>query len=274
MTDEPLDPNGADPGEPSSEVLASAYLDGEATGDERALVETSTETLDEVRRFRDVRSVLAATAPAAPLAQREELDSAELDELTRNEAAEVAGDDVGSDRILPTEQIEGEAASDGVEDGGLFADESVAADTDSAADSSFDDTADDAAEEDLPDDAVQLAPGTEIELVELDSLEALADFGSLVVPFVTNAPPVPAAIAFAAPFDTCEARFAVGLLAIFLGLFALVLLLIGLTRGIQAALEPLVDQPRAVYISYFVIGGLLSLVGAILFRKRNAGTAS
>ena len=89
----------------------------------------------------------------------------------------------------------------------MFADESVAADTDSAADSSFDDTADDAAEEDLPDDAVQLAPGTEIELVELDSLAALDDFGRLVVPIVPNAPPVPADIDFEAPFDTCEDRF-------------------------------------------------------------------
>jgi len=62
-----------------------------------------------------------------------------------------------------------------------------------------------------------------------------------------------------------------GLLAIFLGLFALVLLLVGLTRGLQAAIEPFTNQPRAVYISYFVVGGLLTLVGALLFKKRNAG---
>lgn len=60
-----------------------------------------------------------------------------------------------------------------------------------------------------------------------------------------------------------------GLLAIFLGLFALVLLLVGLTRGLQAAIEPLANESRAVYISYFIVGGLLTLVGAILFRKRN-----
>ena len=63
-----------------------------------------------------------------------------------------------------------------------------------------------------------------------------------------------------------------GLLAIFLGLFALVLLLIGLTRGLQAAIEPLLDQDRAVYISYFIVGGILTLVGAILFKKRNDGS--
>ncbi|MGB3736683.1 MAG: hypothetical protein WA964_17120 [Ilumatobacter sp.] len=60
-----------------------------------------------------------------------------------------------------------------------------------------------------------------------------------------------------------------GLLAIFLGLFALVLLLVGLTRGLQTAIEPLLDQGRAVYISYFIVGGALTLVGAILFKKRN-----
>ena len=61
-----------------------------------------------------------------------------------------------------------------------------------------------------------------------------------------------------------------GLLAIFLGLFALVILLIGTTRGIQALLEwLLVTKGRSVYISYFVVGGILTLVGAILFKKRN-----
>jgi uncharacterized membrane protein YedE/YeeE len=62
-----------------------------------------------------------------------------------------------------------------------------------------------------------------------------------------------------------------GLLAIFLGLFALVLFLIGITRGLQAAVEPFTTQARAVYISYLAIGGVLTLIGAILFKKRNAG---
>lgn len=65
-----------------------------------------------------------------------------------------------------------------------------------------------------------------------------------------------------------------GLLAAFLGLFALVLLLIGLTRGIQAALDAGFDHERSVYISYFIVGGILSLVGLLLFKKRNAGSAS
>ena len=65
-----------------------------------------------------------------------------------------------------------------------------------------------------------------------------------------------------------------GLLAAFLGLFALVLLLIGLTRGLQVAIEPFTTQGRAVYISYFVIGGILCIIGAVLFRKRNASAGA
>ena len=61
-----------------------------------------------------------------------------------------------------------------------------------------------------------------------------------------------------------------GLLALFLGLFAIVLLLVGLTRGLQAAIEPLTNQARAVWISYLIVGGILTLIGAILFRKRNS----
>ncbi len=64
-----------------------------------------------------------------------------------------------------------------------------------------------------------------------------------------------------------------GLLAVFLGLFAGVLLLITVTRGIQVGiLEHFMDQPRAVYTSYLIVGGILSLVGLLLFKKRNAAT--
>ena len=65
-----------------------------------------------------------------------------------------------------------------------------------------------------------------------------------------------------------------GLLAVFLGLFAVVLLLVGLTRGLQAAIEPATDQARAVYISYFIVGAILVVVGLVLFKKRNDGSAS
>lgn len=61
-----------------------------------------------------------------------------------------------------------------------------------------------------------------------------------------------------------------GILAAFLGLVALFLFIIGLMRGIQSLLDIWVTQERAVYISYFIVGGLFSIAGFVLFRKRNA----
>jgi Flp pilus assembly protein protease CpaA len=43
-------------------------------------------------------------------------------------------------------------------------------------------------------------------------------------------------------------------------------------RGLQALLALAVDWDQAVYLSYFVVGGILSVVGIVLFRKRNAAT--
>lgn len=61
-----------------------------------------------------------------------------------------------------------------------------------------------------------------------------------------------------------------GITAAFLGLFAFVILVIGLLRGIQALLELAVDWDQAVYLSYLIVGALFCIVGFILFRKRNA----
>ena len=61
-----------------------------------------------------------------------------------------------------------------------------------------------------------------------------------------------------------------GLIAIFLGVFALVLVLIGLTRGLQAFADIWLPHQRSVYISYLAVGGILSLIGLVLFRKRSA----
>ena len=60
-----------------------------------------------------------------------------------------------------------------------------------------------------------------------------------------------------------------GLLAAILGLVALTLLLIGLIRGIQVLLDLAVSWERAVYLSYFLVGGILCLVGWFLMRKRH-----
>ena len=59
-----------------------------------------------------------------------------------------------------------------------------------------------------------------------------------------------------------------GLLAAFLGLTAVVLLVITLTRALQALLDLAVTPEQAVYLSYFILGGILSIVGLLLLRKR------
>lgn len=64
-----------------------------------------------------------------------------------------------------------------------------------------------------------------------------------------------------------------GLLGAILGLTALVLALIVLTRGLQSLLELAVEWPRAVYISYFILGGICCAVGAFMMRKRRPSDA-
>jgi hypothetical protein len=59
-----------------------------------------------------------------------------------------------------------------------------------------------------------------------------------------------------------------GLLATFLGLTLLVLALITLTRGLQALLDLGVSWSRAVYLSYFIVGGIFTLAGLFLMTKR------
>ncbi|MEO1057869.1 MAG: hypothetical protein AAFY28_13235 [Actinomycetota bacterium] len=63
-----------------------------------------------------------------------------------------------------------------------------------------------------------------------------------------------------------------GLIAAIVGMFTAVLVVIGLLRGVQALFDLGVSSPRAVYLSYFTVGGIFCLVGAFLFRKRNAET--
>jgi hypothetical protein len=60
-----------------------------------------------------------------------------------------------------------------------------------------------------------------------------------------------------------------GVVAVMLGTLILIIALVGMMRGLQALLELAVGWDRAVYLSYFIVGGILSLVGLVLFRKRN-----
>jgi len=59
-----------------------------------------------------------------------------------------------------------------------------------------------------------------------------------------------------------------GLLGLLLGVVAVVLVLVIATRGLQALLSLAVDWPQAVYLSYFVVGGILTAAGLLLMGKR------
>ena len=60
--------------------------------------------------------------------------------------------------------------------------------------------------------------------------------------------------------------------AVMLGTLIAVIAVIGVMRGTQALLELAVGWDRAVYLSYFIFGALFSVVGLLLFHKRNAAT--
>lgn len=67
------------------------------------------------------------------------------------------------------------------------------------------------------------------------------------------------------------ARFVVfGTLAAIIGIVAVVLVLIIATRGIQALLDIGLPHARSVYVSYFIVGGILSIAGLFLLKKRNS----
>ncbi|HUV19062.1 MAG TPA: hypothetical protein VMW33_11325 [Ilumatobacteraceae bacterium] len=63
-----------------------------------------------------------------------------------------------------------------------------------------------------------------------------------------------------------------GFLAAILGVLIVFIFIIGSMRGLQALLALAVDWSQAVYLSYFIVGGILSVIGIVLFRKRNAAT--
>jgi ABC-type antimicrobial peptide transport system permease subunit len=65
-----------------------------------------------------------------------------------------------------------------------------------------------------------------------------------------------------------------GLLGVFVGVFALVVVVIGLLRGVQAIIEWPFSHPTAVWVSYLLVGGLFCLVGAFCMSKRNSKEAS
>ena len=61
-----------------------------------------------------------------------------------------------------------------------------------------------------------------------------------------------------------------GLIAAILGVFILIIVLVGLMRGLQSLLALGMDWEQAVYVSYFIVGGIMTIVGLVLFRMRNS----
>lgn len=61
-----------------------------------------------------------------------------------------------------------------------------------------------------------------------------------------------------------------GLPALIIGIVAVVLLLTIMTRGIQALLDIGLPHARSVYLSYYIVGGILCFAGALLMRKRSS----
>ena len=60
-----------------------------------------------------------------------------------------------------------------------------------------------------------------------------------------------------------------GLLVAILGMVALVLLFIGGTRALKELYDLGTTTARAVYLSYFTLGGIFALAGVFLMSKRH-----
>lgn len=61
-----------------------------------------------------------------------------------------------------------------------------------------------------------------------------------------------------------------GLLSAFLGVMALALLLVGVSRALINFVEWPLDHDTAVWVSYFILGGLLCLIGTVCMIKRQS----
>jgi hypothetical protein len=71
------------------------------------------------------------------------------------------------------------------------------------------------------------------------------------------------------PIVTVTRGLVYGLLAAILGVAAVVLFIAALTRGTQELLDEVnVRRSAAVYISYLAVGGIFSVVGLLVLRKR------
>lgn len=65
-----------------------------------------------------------------------------------------------------------------------------------------------------------------------------------------------------------------GVIAMFLAFFALVLVLIGLMRGVHTVFDLFLSRPQAVYASYLFVGGIFCIAGWFCFSKRGTSTST
>jgi small-conductance mechanosensitive channel len=70
------------------------------------------------------------------------------------------------------------------------------------------------------------------------------------------------------PLVTTARGIVFGLLGLFGFVSILVLLVIGLTRGLQAALDNVVNHDASVWISYFILSAVFFVIGLVLMRRR------
>jgi len=70
------------------------------------------------------------------------------------------------------------------------------------------------------------------------------------------------------PLVTGARGIVFGLLASFGVVTMVVLFLLGLTRGVQEALDTFLPRDKAVWVSYLLLAALFGLIGAVLMRKR------
>jgi hypothetical protein len=70
------------------------------------------------------------------------------------------------------------------------------------------------------------------------------------------------------PLVTASRGIVFGSLAAILGIIAVILLIVAATRGTQALLDIWFPHERSVYISYFIVGGIICLGGLFVLTKR------
>ena len=72
------------------------------------------------------------------------------------------------------------------------------------------------------------------------------------------------------PIVTASRAIVFGLIAVALAVVAIVLFLITASRGLQALLDIWLPHSRSVYISYLIVGGILSIAGLFLIMRKRS----